>query len=70
MKLLNAITTNIVNISQVNIEGFIRDVEEEKAIRLLKQVMENNIIILELQKQLLELQEAKKQKRRREYNKR
>jgi len=68
--LLNAITTNIVNISQVNIEGFIRDVEEEKAIRLLKQVMENNIIILELQKQLLELQEAKKQKRRREYNKR
>jgi len=68
--LLNAITTNIVNISQVNIEGFIRDVEEVKAIRLLKQVMENNIIILELQKQLLELQEAKKQKRRREYNKR
>ena len=38
--------------------------------RLLKQVIGNNVMILKLQKQLLELQEVEKQKRKREYNKR
>ena len=43
--------TKIVDISQVNIEGLIRDVREEKAMRLLlKQVMDNNMMILKLQK--------------------
>jgi len=44
-------------------EGLVRDVREEKAMRLLKQVLKNNIM---LQKQLLELQVVKDQKRRRE----
>ena len=46
----------IVNISQVNMEGLIRDVGEEEATRLLKQVVENNVMLLKLQKQLLKLQ--------------
>jgi len=51
----------------VNIEGLIRDVREEEAMRLLlKQVMENNVMILKLQKQVLELQEVENQKKRRE----
>ena len=55
MKLSDIIATNIIDISQVNMKGLIRDVGEKEAMRLLKQVMENNVIILKLQKQLLEL---------------
>jgi len=39
--------TNIVDISQVNMEELIRDVEEEEAMKLLKQIMENNVMILQ-----------------------
>ena len=48
--------TEIVDISQVNMEELIRDVEKEEVIRLLKQILENNVILLNLQKKLLELQ--------------
>ena len=51
---------------QISVKELIRDVEEEKAMRLLKQVIENNLMILKLQKQMLKLQEAKKQKKRRD----
>ena len=54
-ELSDVMATNIVDISQVNMEELIRDVEKKEAMRLLKQVMENNIMILKLQKQLLEL---------------
>ena len=57
-------TTNIVDISQVNIEELIRDMGEKEAMRLLKQVIKDNIMILKLQNQLLELQEVEKKKRR------
>jgi len=63
--LLDTIATNIVDISQVNMEGLIRNIGEEEAIRLLKQIIQNKIMILKLQEQLLELQEVEKQKRRR-----
>ena len=53
-------TTNIVDISQVNIEELIRDMGEKEAMRLLKQVIKDNIMILKLQNQLLELQEVEK----------
>jgi len=42
--------SSIVDISQVNIEGLIRDMGEEKAMRLLKQIMENNMMLLSLQR--------------------
>jgi len=48
----------IVNISQVNIRELIRYVEKEKATRLLKQVIKNNMMLLNLQSQILELQVA------------
>jgi len=68
--LSDAIATSIVDISQISMEGLIRDVKEEKAMRLLKQVLENNVMLLNLQKQLLELQvvEDQKKKKRRENN--
>jgi len=58
--------TGIVDISQVNMEELIRDVEKEEVIRLLKQILEKNVILLNLQKQLLELQVVEDQKRKRE----
>jgi len=57
--------TTIIDISQVNMEELIRDVREGKVARLLKQVIENNVMLLKL----LELQVAKNQKRRREQEK-
>ena len=47
----------------MNMEELIRDMEEEKVTRLLKQIMENNVILLNLQKQILELQVVKDKKR-------
>jgi len=62
--LSNAIVTNIFN--QISIEGLIGTVGEEKAMKLLQQVMKNNKIILNLQKQLITLErENNKIKRRR-----
>ena len=56
-------TTKIFD--QMNIKGSIRNVSKKKAMRLLKQVMDNNLKILELQKWLVMLQkkDAKKRKR-------
>ena len=47
--------SSIVSISQVNMEELIRDIEEEEETRLLKQIMENNVMLLNLQRQILEL---------------
>jgi len=60
IRLSDTMATNIVDISQVNMEGLIRDVRKEEAMRLLKWMIENNIMILKLQKHLLGLQEAEK----------
>ena len=52
--LSNSIATDIFNqniFDQISVEGLIRDIGEEEAIRLLKKVVENNQKILELQKQ-------------------
>ena len=47
--------TITIYLSQKNIKELIRDVKEKKAIRLLKQIIKNNKIILKLQKQVVEL---------------
>ncbi len=41
--------TSIVDISQINIKELIRDIGEKEAMRLLKQVLENNVLLLNLQ---------------------
>jgi len=45
--------TNIFD--QISIKGLIRDVREEKVMKLLEQVRKNNEMILNLQKQLMTL---------------
>jgi len=42
----------IVDISQMNMEELIRNVGEKKVTRLLKQIMENNVMLLNLQKKM------------------
>ena len=44
-----------MDISQIN-EELIKNMREEEAIRLLKQIIKNNIMLLSLQRQILELQ--------------
>ena len=44
------VNISIIDISQMNIEGLIRDVREEKVTRLLKQIMEDNAMLLNLQR--------------------
>ena len=65
MKLSDTIVTNIADISQVNMEELIRDVEEEEANKLLKQVMENNVMILKLQKIIVGVTRSRKAKKKR-----
>jgi len=55
-----------MNIRQINMKGLIRNVGEKEATRLLKQIMENNVMLLNLHRKILELQVAKDQKRRRQ----
>jgi len=45
-----------MDISQINIEELIKNMREEEAMRLLKQIIKNNIMLLSLQRQILELQ--------------
>ena len=62
----DAIATNIFD--QISIEGLIRDVREEEAMKLLEQVRKNNEMILNLQKQLMTLEKENVKKKRRKQN--
>ena len=65
MILEEEIRNKIADISQVNIEEMIRKYNEEEAVRLMNEIMENNVTMLKLQKQILELQVAEKKKEQR-----
>jgi len=56
----------MADISQVNMEEMIREYGKEEVVRLMKVIMENNVMMLKLQKQILELQVAAKEKKRRQ----
>ena len=56
--------------SQVNMKEIVRKYGEEEMVRIMKEIMENNVMMLKLQKQIVELQgmeeERKKKQRRRQ----
>jgi len=56
---MSSVNLSIVDISQVNMEELIIDVREEKVTRLLKQIIKNNVMLLNLKRQILKLQVAK-----------
>jgi len=60
------IRNKMADISQVNMEEMIREYGEEEAVRLMNVIMENNVMMLKLQKQILELQVAVEKKKRRQ----
>jgi len=45
----------MTDISQINMEEMIRVYSEEEIVRMMKVIMENNVTILKLQKQIVEL---------------
>ena len=50
---MSSFDQSIVDISQMNMEELIRDIEEKEVVKILKIIMENNTKILELQKTLV-----------------
>jgi len=45
----------MTDISQINMEEMIRVYSEEEIVRMMKVIMENNVTMLKLQKQIVEL---------------
>ena len=56
----------MADISQVYMEEMIREYGEEEAVRLMNVIIENNVTMLKLQKQILELQVTENKKKRRQ----
>jgi len=55
----------MADISQGNMEEMSREYSEEEVARLMNKIMENNVMMLKLQKQIVELQEMEKEKKKR-----
>jgi len=55
-------TTNIVDLSQLNLEEMIKEMEEVKTVRVTNIIIENSKKILELQKMLIRLMNKEKKK--------
>ena len=60
----------IANISQKNMEEMSREYSEEEVARLMNEIMKNNVMMLKLQKQIVELQVMEEEKKRRQIEKR
>ena len=56
----------MADIGQRNIEEMVRKYSEEEVARLMNKIMENNVMMLKLQKQIVELQVMKEEKKRRQ----
>ena len=48
--------------SQVNMKEIVRKYGEEEMVRIMKEIMENNVMMLKLQKQIVKLQVAEEEK--------
>jgi len=55
----------MADISQINMKEMTRRYGEEETVRMMKEIMENNEMILKLQKQIGELQIAEEEEKRR-----
>jgi len=56
----------MADIGQVNMEEMVRKYGEEEVARLMNKIMENNAMMLKLQKQIVELQIMEEEKKRRQ----
>jgi len=56
----------MTDMNQVNIEEIVREYGEEETTRMMKEIIENNEMMLKLQKQIGELQIAEEEEKRRQ----
>jgi len=56
----------MADISQVNMEEIVREYGEEEMTRMMKEIMENNVTMLKLQKQIGKLQIAEEEEKRKQ----
>ena len=56
----------MADISQINMEEMIRGYGEKEIARMMKEIMENNVTMLKLQKQIVELQVAEEERKRKQ----
>ena len=54
----------MADIGQVNMEEMVRKYGEEEVARLMNKIMENNVMMLKLQKQIVELQVMEEEKKK------
>ena len=54
--------TKMADMSQVNMKEMVRKYSEEEMVRMMKEIMENNAMMLKLQKQIVKLQVAEEEK--------
>jgi len=52
----------MADMSQVNMKEMVRKYSEEEMVRMMKEIMENNAMMLKLQKQIVKLQVAEEEK--------
>ena len=52
----------MADMSQVNMEEMVKKYGKEEMVSIMKEIMENNAIMLKLQKQIVELQVAEEEK--------
>ena len=53
----------MADIGQMNMEEMVRKYGEEEVARLMNKIMENNVMMLKLQKQIVELQVMEEEKK-------
>jgi len=56
----------MADMEQINMEEMTRRYSEEETVRMMKAIMENNVTMLKLQKQIGELQVAEEERKRRQ----
>ena len=54
----------MADIGQIDMGEMTREYSEEEMARLMNKIVENNVMMLKLQKQIVELQEVEEKKRR------
>ncbi len=54
----------MADMSQVNIEKMVRKYGEEETVGIMKVIMENNAMMLKLQKQIVELQVVEEERKK------
>ena len=56
----------MADMSQVNMEEMVREFGEEETTRMMKEIIENNVTMLKLQKKIGELQVAEEERKRKQ----